>query len=48
MLKDWINDDNPLAKVKASIYNDLLTAVLDNIDSDFNALIDVFWTKQVA
>jgi len=45
MLKNWINDDSPLAKVKASIYNDLLTAVLADIDADLNPLIDVFWTK---
>lgn len=48
MLKDWINDDNSLAKVKASIYNDLLTVMSDDMDADFNALIDVFLAKQAA
>ncbi len=32
MLKDWINDGNPLAKGKGSVYSDLLTAALDDVD----------------
>lgn len=31
MLKDWVNDNNPLAE-QSSIYSDLLQASLDNVD----------------